>query len=150
MTYAQELHARQFKFMTFKLIRLVKDKNKIQKIGKLYVFDRFTELFSCFTLEPFESIAAGRYWLKKYMSPKLKRQVFLFESVPGHTFVEIHNGNYRRDTELCILVGEEVFDIDKDGLKDVDFSNITLSELLRLAPNEITIDIYEDPNEFNA
>ena len=135
--------------MRLKLIRLAQDKNRTQKLGKLYLFDRYEEVFSCMTLEPYDCIKAGHYELKKYQSPKLKREVLLFKYVEGKSFVEIHNGNYLKNTNGCILTGQTVTDIDKDGKRDITNSVVTLDKLLSLCPNEIEIDIFENPSEFN-
>lgn len=133
--------------MRLKLIRLSQDKERTQKLGKLYLFNSFTEVFSCFTLEPFDCIPNSHYLLRKYQSPKLKREVLLFENVPNKEYIEIHNGNFRRDSTGCILVGSGVTDIDKDGKRDVINSNATLDKLLSLCPNEIQIDVFENPKD---
>lgn len=134
--------------MRLKLIRLTQDKNRTQKLGKLFLFDRYIEVFSCMTLEPYECLNAGHYELRKYHSPNLRREVFLFKYIDG--FYEVHNGNFKSDTKGCVLVGQDVTDIDKDGKRDVTNSNVTLSKLLSLCPQEIEIDIFENPSEFNV
>jgi hypothetical protein len=77
-----------------------------------------------FGLEPVSPIAAGVYPVTVSYSPKLTaaapaalraswRTAYGSElvctphlnNVPGHTEVEIHFGNYPRDTEDCLLVG---------------------------------------------
>lgn len=66
------------------------------------------------TLEPPKPIPAGLYRLVPYLSPRFGYVVWLIaddpataanEGVPGHSFVEIHRGNYAADTKLCTLVG---------------------------------------------
>lgn len=132
-----------------KLIRLTQDKNRTQKLGMLFVFYNVVRLFECYVLEPFDSIPAGYYQLKKYPSPSMKRIVLLYENVPGRSFIEIHAGNFRSDTKGCQLVGSGVQDINDDGLRDVVNSNATLDKLLSLLPDSIQIDVFENPLEFN-
>lgn len=50
-------------------------------------------------------IPTGTYQVTSYNSPKNKREVPLLEDVPGFAFVEIHVGNYPRDTDACLLLG---------------------------------------------
>lgn len=133
--------------MRLKLLRLTV-RQEIQKLGKLFAFDKHHKLFECFTLEPFDSIKPGHYDLEKYHSPKLRRTVLLFSHVEGHSFVEMHPGNFRHDTILCILPGETITDINKDGWMDVTNSNETMNKLLEVCDHETTIDIYENPLEF--
>lgn len=71
----------------------------------------------CFTLEPtvragkdprgIVAIPVGKYEVTTYLSPKHKMLVPLLKGVPGHTYVEIHIGNFERDSLDCILVGME-------------------------------------------
>lgn len=59
----------------------------------------------CFTLErPEVAIPAGNYAVSFYDSPKNKRKVPLI-LVPGRKFIEIHIGNFPKETEGCLLVG---------------------------------------------
>jgi len=65
-------------------------------------------VFFCYTLEPPRgvSIPAGTYPVTLYPSPKFGRIMPLLVNVPGHSYVEIHWGNFPRDTEDCVMVGE--------------------------------------------
>lgn len=72
-------------------------------IGSLFV----DNLFQCYTLEPFDCIPYGTYRVVPYPSPKFGSIVPLLENVPNHSYVEIHVGNWPRDTTSCILVGKE-------------------------------------------
>lgn len=47
----------------------------------------------------------GVYNCKRYFSPSHEYEVFEVMDVPGCTFIEIHIGNYNRDSEGCLLVG---------------------------------------------
>jgi hypothetical protein len=71
----------------------------------------------CVTLEPppvldpdgngYVCITAGTYMLTIRWSPKNNRQVPHVESVPGRTEIELHPGNYPKDTDGCCLVGKD-------------------------------------------
>jgi uncharacterized protein DUF5675 len=50
-------------------------------------------------------IPAGRYRVTRYESPRFGRTVLLLHDVPGREAIEIHVGNFPRDTEGCLLVG---------------------------------------------
>lgn len=50
-------------------------------------------------------IPTGEYNVTKYFSPKHNAEVPLIENIPGFAFVEIHVGNYPKDTDACLLLG---------------------------------------------
>jgi hypothetical protein len=50
-------------------------------------------------------IPAGIYECERYKSPKRGYVVFLLKNVPDRDFVEIHIGNFPKDTDGCILIG---------------------------------------------
>lgn len=54
------------------------------------------------------AIPTGRYQITKYFSPKHGVWVPLLLHVPGFEFVEIHVGNYAKDTDGCLLLGSGV------------------------------------------
>lgn len=60
----------------------------------------------CATLEPANPIPAGTYPLTIEWSQKRARLVPWVNNVPGHTAIEIHWGNWAKDTKDCLLVGE--------------------------------------------
>jgi hypothetical protein len=60
----------------------------------------------CFTLEPANPIPADSYLIAFYLSPKHDYYVPLLQDVPGHTMIEIHPGDFPKDTLDCILVGQ--------------------------------------------
>jgi Family of unknown function (DUF5675) len=70
--------------------------------------------FECYTLEPPRHdppakprcIPTGRYEFIIAFSPRHNRNLPLLENVPDFEGIEIHTGNYPKDTEGCILVGE--------------------------------------------
>lgn len=101
-------------------------------IGRLFTGD-----FQCMTLElPWKGskkniscIPAGRYKYKKRLSPKNGHVIELVD-VPNRTFIQFHAGNFTRQIEGCVLVGDGLKDIDKDTITDVTNSKLTLSKFL--------------------
>lgn len=71
-------------------------------------------LFFCYTLEPRTdssqgkpyAIPAGTYPISLEMSHKFGFVTPHVNNVPGFTAIEIHPGNFPKDTEGCCLVGE--------------------------------------------
>lgn len=84
-------------------------------------------VYQCVTLEPPNPIAAGTFQVELIESPhftaimkhlasmqEIFKDIFPhgrfitphLQNVPGHSYVEIHIGNFPRDTEDCTLVGE--------------------------------------------
>lgn len=104
--------------------------------------------FRCFTLElPYldnktsvSAIPAGLYPCEKAISPKFGDCIAV-NNVHGRTFIRIHKGNYTRQIEGCILVGDSISDIDKDGIPDVTNSTKTLDGLLAILPQEFELEI---------
>lgn len=98
----------------------------------------------CYTLErhpddpEHKPIPAGTYPVTLYPSPRFETLVPLLHDVPGRTMIEIHYGNFTRDTEGCILVGKGR---DKDA---VTYSRLALKELVEKmaldnGPHSITV-----------
>ncbi len=102
--------------------------------------------FKCLTLElPWKNnqksiscIPSGIYDVVKYKSPS-KGDVLLLKDVPGRTFIEIHAGNYTRQVEGCILVGDSIRYLDADGIPDVTNSKNTLSKFLNIVPDKFQL-----------
>lgn len=140
--------------MRIKIIRLTKDKQNRQKIGRLMVFDGWHCLFWCHILEPFINFDAGSYTVKKYFSATFKRMVLLYDIVDAsgkQRFIEIHHGNFLKNTKGCQLTGDAIADINSDGLYDVKNSVAALDNLLKVLPDNeaVKVDVFENPAEFN-
>lgn len=90
-------------------------KGKQYTIGKMYLNGKYF----CDTLEDVvrdlkvvkkiygeTAIPAGRYKVEMTYSPKFKRVLPILLNVPYFEGIRIHAGNTEKDTEGCILVGE--------------------------------------------
>lgn len=78
-------------------------------------------VFQCFTLEPpwadnavdASCIPPGVYPLRFRVSPRFG-ETFRVESVPGRSQILFHWGNYPSNTEGCVLIGQELRQVDRD------------------------------------
>jgi hypothetical protein len=97
----------------------------------------------CWTLEPAIPIPAGTYSLLIYWSPHFQRDMPHVDGVPGYTGIEIHFGNWAKDTRGCTLVGKTE-GIDFVGYSDAEFDVLfqIIQNALLLGPQHI---IYADP-----
>jgi len=117
--------------------------NRDCTIGRLFYED-----FYCLTLElpwlgnqrNISCIPEGRYRAEFYNSPK-HNLVILLEDVPNRSMIEIHAGNYTRQIQGCILVGDSLKYMDEDAILDVTNSRNTLSKLLSVLPENFSINI---------
>lgn len=108
-------------------------------IGRLSLSDTN---FKCFTLElpwlgnakNISCIPAGYYDFEVRRSPSLKMDVIHILGVPNRTWIYIHAGNFTRQIQGCMLVGNSIKDIDKDGTPDVTDSKEVFFELMDLIP----------------
>lgn len=106
------------------------------------------EDFRCFTLElPYKnnepnisSIPAGRYKCDKHNSPKFG-ECLKVHYVLNRSNILIHPGNYTSQIQGCILVGDSLKDINKDGIPDVTNSVATMNKLLQSVPDDFIITI---------
>jgi hypothetical protein len=94
----------------------------------------------CVTLEPSllgdpqEPIPDGTYTARIYNSPKVKREVWMLDSVPGRTYILIHPCNLPAETLGCILVGQ-YFDKLR-GNRAILNSGATFDKLMQITRNE--------------
>jgi len=78
--------------------------------------------------------------VSKVNSPKFGAGTFGLHRVPGRSHILIHAGNFTRDIEGCILLGERFADIDNDRITDVTNSRVTVNRLKALVDSfELTI-----------
>ena len=76
------------------------------------------------------AIPEGTYRVVVTKSQRLQKYLPLLVGVPGFEGVRIHAGNTSRDTEGCILVGQNL------QVGKVLWSRITLEKLMKLIENE--------------
>ncbi len=111
-------------------IRRIND-NGVQTIGILKYKD-----FMCYTLElafkdnksNVSCIPKGIYKAKFTHSPKFKRKTYELQGVKGRSSIRIHSGNYHTDIQGCILLGDNLKDINKDGHVDILNSTATIKK----------------------
>ena len=104
--------------------------------------------FKCFTLElpwldnqsNISSIPAGKYKYVKRKSPSLGWVIHLLGTEP-RTWIYIHSGNYTSQILGCILVGQAIKDLNRDGTPDVAHSAPTFNALMDRTDDEGTITI---------
>jgi hypothetical protein len=117
-----------------------------ETLGAMFVLMDYELLFSCRTLElpwldnqhKISCVPARVYDVIKYDSPN-KGIVFLLQNVPDRDSIEIHSGNFTKDTLGCILVGSGFEDIDGNGTMDVIESRKTLDKLMSILPDEFKL-----------
>ena len=76
------------------------------------------------------AIPEGTYRVVTTYSLRFRKYLPLLVGVPGFEGVRIHAGNTSRDTEGCILVGQNL------QVGKVLWSRITLSKLMKIIENE--------------
>ena len=76
------------------------------------------------------AIPEGTYGVVVTKSQRFQKYLPLLVGVPGFEGVRIHAGNTSRDTEGCILVGQNL------QVGKVLWSRITLEKLMKLIENE--------------
>ena len=79
------------------------------------------------------AIPEGTYRVVTTYSLRFRKYLPLLVGVPGFEGVRIHSGNTSRDTEGCILVGQNL------QVGKVLWSRITLEKLMKLIENEKVI-----------
>ena len=96
--------------------------------------------FRCFSLElpdkdnqqDISCIPEGVY--DYYLRNSSKNGLVLeLKSVLGRDYIQIHSGNFTRQVQGCILVGDSIKYLDSDSIPDVSNSKNTLKKVLSLA-----------------
>lgn len=106
--------------MTGKNLILIRNKN----FGMLYAGSEFL----CFTLDP-GIIEDGEYKLQINRSPKFKTDLPLIynKEFPATHGFRLHQGNWMKDSNGCILVGRKVSEgVLADSLKTLEYLIILL------------------------
>jgi hypothetical protein len=106
------------------------------------------KVFSCKTLElPWldnaknkSCIPEGNYCVVFRDSAKYGSH-FHVQDVPNRNYILIHPGNFHWQIKGCILIGDNLKDIDGDEYKDVTNSIKTMKQLLKLAPGGFELEI---------
>ena len=128
------------------LVRLEEGNN--QTLGELNLYSGIERLFSCKTLElPYvmnlsgiSCIPKGNYTVVPRYSEKYKNHYHVLD-VHNRTHILIHVGNYKTQTEGCILIGNSFTYINDDELLDISSSRKTLKELIKVAPEGFKLDV---------
>lgn len=112
--------------------------------------------FLCNTLEDLQreikiknstAFPAGKYYVQKTWSPRFKQNMWLIYTTPqgdinkdGMFFngVRIHWGNYAKDTDGCVLVGNY-----KNGAL-IENSKTTYKELLKKLPDKFILEVINE------
>jgi len=76
----------------------------------------------------------------KRNSPKFNDHFHIL-NVPGREYILIHQGNFYTQIRGCILVGQDLEDINKDGILDVTQSVFTMRKLNQILPKEFSLTI---------
>ena len=127
--------------------------NRLQKLddrilGRLCVFSGLQLEATFSTLElPFRNnekqkscILSAFYTVEPRTSPKYGKHLLVNGTAPRELIL-MHQGNYPKDTEGCILIGTDFGDIDKDGKLEITSSRQAMRKLVELVdePAELII-----------
>jgi len=97
----------------------------------------------CLTLEPHEPHQAGSFVYKPYHSPKFDKVVYMTQDIPGHTFEEVHIGNFVQNTDGCLLLGSGLGNLGSQMM--IVNSETTFNRFMALNSDqpEITINFHD-------
>lgn len=119
-----------------------------QTLGYLHWYEDFVLRASWATVEPpwrsnlrnKSCIPNGWYQAKRRSSQRYGEHLQIV-GVPERDFILIHPGNYRTQSQGCVLPGKSFVDINGDGNLDVGQSRVAMNEILELvmAPTLILV-----------
>lgn len=89
-------------------------------------------------------IPAGTYKVYRRYTAKYGFH-FILQGVKDRSFILIHVGNRYNHTLGCILVGQKLADINKDGYTDVIQSKEAMAEMLKVLPESFDLQIIFEP-----
>lgn len=122
-----------------------------QTLGEWRVYNNENLLFECKTLElayrnnepNISCIPKGIYLVKKRTDKrsKFKYTHLHIQHVPNRSYILVHIGNYKTQTEGCILPGATFYDLNQDGLKDVTSSKSTFTKLIEIVPESFLLEV---------
>lgn len=84
------------------------------------------------------SIPEGVYKIRERYSYKFGNHLEVL-GVPGRSLILLHYGNYKQDTQGCILVGQYHQDINNDGNLDVVNSKKSMQDLLKILGGQLGV-----------
>lgn len=79
--------------------------NVLQPTDRGLTSDMSLDEIASIKIQDQTAIPTGRFQVVSYFSPKHNMNVPLLLGVPGYGFVEIHVGNFAKDTDGCLLLG---------------------------------------------
>lgn len=135
------------------VLNRLKDNDVRQTLGHFILYDNENIAFECKSLElpdrenqrNISRIPQGKYrcilrWSKKFSWH------YHVQDVESRLWILIHFGNYYTDIRGCILLGNDYWDINKDGSLDVTSSKKTMNRLLSVAPKDFEMVITDLDN----
>ena len=125
--------------MLIEVIRITFTTLSTQGLLAIDGVNTFTTLEPASNADTKEPIASGTYHVIKQLSPRFQKMTPHLQNVPDHTFIEMHVGNYPRDTHGCILLGET---------RSPDFigsSQVAFDRFMAMTPDEFDITISDPP-----
>lgn len=126
------------------IVRTMED--EYQSLGEFYFDDMFfvgktVELPWIGNRRNISRIPGGKYTVVKRNSDKYGDHFHILD-VPDRTYILMHHGNYKKDTEGCIIMGRAHRDINHDGHLDVTSSVNTMKTLNLILPNKFNLTIF--------
>jgi hypothetical protein len=77
-------------------------------------------------------IPEGIYVAVREKSPKFGMFLWEIYNVEGRNECKIHKGNYYRNFDGCVGIGQTLADLDKDGKVDITNTNDSITELMKV------------------